>query len=338
MGRIFRRGTVWWVAYCHQGQEYRESARSDKEADARQLLQQRLGEVGGDRVPNRRLTFDHLVAEYLQDHTLRSQRSREWAEDRVANLRRFFGGVKLAEITTGCIKDYQQSRLGEGAAAATVNRDLGALGRMFTLAVQSGRWSRRPHVPKLMEAPPRSGFVSHGQYLAIRKHLISDYQDVLDFGYYTGWRKGEVTSLEWRDVEGEVIRLRPEVSKTRNGRVLVLSAPLQAVIVRRRRAQHRECPLVFHYRGRRVRDWRKAWHRACQDAGCQGTLFHDLRRTVVRNLTRAGVPERVAMGMTGHKTRSVFDRYNIVSEADLAEASARLAAWAGSDNFRTLLG
>jgi integrase len=338
MGRIFRRGTVWWVAYSHQGQEYRESARSEKEADAKRLLQQRLGEVGGDRLINRRLVFDDLVAEYLQDHALRSKRSLEWAEDRVANLRRFFGGVKVAEITTGRLKSYQQARLEDGAAAATINRDLGALGRMFTLAVQSGRLGRRPHVPKLLEAPPRSGFVSHRQYLAIREHLISDYQDVLDFGYYTGWRKGEVTSLEWRDVEGEVIRLRPEVSKTRNGRVLVLSAPLEAVIARRRGVQQPECPLVFHYRGRRVLDWRKAWHRACREAGCQGTLFHDLRRTVVRNLTRAGVPERVAMSMTGHKTRSVFDRYNIVSESDLAEASARLAAWNGSDSSRTPTG
>jgi len=250
-------------------------------------------------------------------------------------LRRLFGGVKVAEVATARLKAYQKTRLEAGAAAATINRNLGALGRMFILAVQSGRLSVRPHVPKLLEAPPRSGFVSHSQYLTIRPYLSSDYQDVLDFGYYTGWRKGEVTSLEWRDVDGEVVRLRPAVSKTREGRVLVLSAPLQAVLARRRVVQQPECPLVFHYRGQRVGDWRKSWRRACQEAGCPGTLFHDLRRTVVRNLTRAGVAERVAMSMTGHKTRSGFDRYAIVSETDLAEASARLAAWAGSDKPRT---
>jgi hypothetical protein len=153
LGRIFRRGTVWWVAYSQQGQEYRESARSEKEADAKRLLQQRLGEVGADRLISRRLVFDDLVAEYLQDHAFRGKRSLEWAEDRVANLQRFLGGVKVAEMTTGRLKSYQQARLEAGAAAATINRDLGALGRMFTLAVQSGRLSRRPHVPKLLGGP-----------------------------------------------------------------------------------------------------------------------------------------------------------------------------------------
>jgi integrase len=132
--------------------------------------------------------------------------------------------MRAVEITTVTMREYAKRRLAGGATPATVNRDLGVLRRMFTLAIQSGRLSRRPDFPSLPEGQPRQGFMEHGEYLTIRKHLSAAYQDVLDFGYLTGWRRGEILSLEWRDVDrpGSVIRLRPEACKTREGRVLVL--------------------------------------------------------------------------------------------------------------------
>src|SRR5439155_715666 len=91
------------------------------------------------------------------------------------------------------------------------------------------------------------------------------------------------------------------------------------------------CPWVFNRGGKKVKGKRiirftRAWRKACEKAGCPGRIPHDLRRTAVRNLVRAGIPKRVAMQMTGHKTRSVFERYNIVSECDLVEAAKKLNA------------
>ena len=83
---------------------------------------------------------------------------------------------------------------------------------------------------------------------------------------------------------------------------------------------------VFTYRGKRLKSIRSGWTKACADAGSKGVLFHDLRRTAVRNFSRARVPERVIMSITGHKTRSVFDRYNIVDEHDLHDGMNRLEA------------
>ena len=125
-------------------------------------------------------------------------------------------------------------------------------------------------------------------------------------------------------------------NKSRKGRVLVLFEPLRHVIEQRLQLRTDEQPLVFHTKGRGITDWRKAWGRATREAGCPGVLFHDIRRTVVRNLVRAGVPERMAMTVTGHKTQEVFDRYGIVTERDVALATARLAAYVtDTDKIRT---
>ena len=137
------------------------------------------------------------------------------------------------------------------------------------------------------------------------------------------------------DRAARVIRLRPESAKNGHGRTLGLDAELAALIERRWIAREYKTtngtsalsPFVFHRHGKPIVDFRKAWRTACEAAGMSGRLFHDLRRTAVRNMVRAGVRETVAMGVSGHKTRSMFDRYNIVNEADLREAMEQTGAY-----------
>ena len=118
---------------------------------------------------------------------------------------------------------------------------------------------------------------------------------------------------------GGVIRLSPARSKTLVGRMLPISPPIADALNRRRARRDPDSPLVFHRDGIPVRRWRTAWRTACQAAGVPTRFLHDCRRTAARNLIRANVPERVAMLLTGHKSRAIFDRYNIINEQELLD-------------------
>ena len=330
--RGFKRGRLWWVAYFDgQGHEWRESSHSPDKSVARQLLRQRLATSSRPQAVH---NFEHMAALYVQDHALKGQRSREWAEDRVNNLATVFAGQRIDRMTPQDMQRFREGRLALGAAAATVNKDLGALGRMFTLAIREGWIQHKPSLERLQEADPRQGFVEHQQYLAIREHLPAPYQDALDFGYYSGWRKGEITGLTWAmvDLASGIVRLPPSGNETRQGRVLIVSEPLRQVIERRLQQRLAHLALVFHDKGRAIRNWRKAWRSATIAAGCPWVLLHDIRRTMVRNLMRAGVPERMAMAVTGHKARDVFDRYNSITEREVALAATQLAHYLAGDS------
>ena len=253
------------------------------------------------------------------------------ARGRIAHLTACFGrAARAAALTTYQIRQYQLARRAAGAATGTINRETSALHRMGTLAVHWGWLDTVPGFPdRLRENPPRQGFFEHPEYLAVRAHLPAPWQDILDLAYYSGWRKNEILGLTWDELDeaGGVIRLSPARSKTLVGRILPISPPIAEALARRRARRDPESPLVFHRDGIPVRRWRTAWRTACQAAGVPTRFLHDCRRTAARNLIRASVPERVAMLLTGHKSRAIFDRYNIINEQELLEAGDQLVAY-----------
>ena len=269
-------------------------------------------------------TLGDLSDAYLQDYQVRQFRSHRTARGRVAHLAAFFGrDARAAALTTHQIRQYQLTRRAAGAATGTINRETSALHRMGTLAVHWGWLDTVPGFPdRLRENPPRQGFFEHPEYLAVRAHLPAPWQDILDLAYYSGWHKQEILGLTWDEIDraGGVIRLSPARSKTLVGRILPISQPIAEALARRRVRRDPDSPLVFHRDGIPVRRWRTAWRTACQAAGVPTRFLHDCRRTAARNLIRASVPERVAMLLTGHKSRAIFDRYNIIHEQELLDA------------------
>lgn len=329
MGRVFKRGSAWWIGYYHRGKEFRESSQSESEARARKLLKKRLGEIGRGRLigpVEEKVTFEEMAEDLLRDYQVNARRALSAIQFPIRHLRESFAPDKALDITTDRVKAHIARRQEAGASNATINRELAALKRMFSLAVQAGKLSAKPYIPALEENNARQGFLDHGSFLALRDSLADYLKDPVTFLYLSGWRVSEMRALEWRDVDlaGKVVRLRPEISKNKDGRLLPLKGELLEIIERARQWRRLDCPVVFHINGHAVGDFRKAWKTACKAAGLDGIIVHDLRRTAVRNMVRAGIPERVAMSLSGHKTRNIFDRYNIVSEADLAEATERL--------------
>lgn len=244
------------------------------------------------------------------------------------------GTVNQADITA-----YTLRRQEEGAANGTINREVATLGRMLRLAYENGKLLRLPVVRKLKENSPRQGFFEREQHEAVCRHLPADLQVAVAVAYTFGWRtQSEVLSLERRqlDLEAGTLRLEPGTTKNDEGRLVYLPPELKvqlAAQVERVRALERQTgrivPHLFphangRFQGLRRRDFRKAWATACRKAGVPGKLRHDFRRTAVRNMVNAGIPERVAMKISGHRTRSVFDRYHIVSPSDLQEAARKL--------------
>ena len=311
---------------------------------ARRLLKQREGAAVDGRVIAPRvdkITVAELAEDLKTEYRANGRKSLDRVEDAIEHLLPVFGAFPAVKVTSADVTAYQARRQAEGAANATINRECAALKRLFSLAVKGEKIHRSPHVAMLRENNVRTGFFEDHQYEAVLARLPAYAQPVVTFAYITGWRvRSEVLTLQWRQVDFKagLVRLDPGTTKNLEGRVFVMTSELRATLEAQRavtealqRKTGAVIPWVFHRtkRGRPLKGFRKAWIQACLGAGVPGRILHDLRRTAVRNLERAGVPRSVAMKMVGHKTESVYRRYAIVDEAMLRDAAAKLSARRG---------
>jgi len=334
MGHLYKRGKKWYLKYYRNGKPHYEATHTSNESVARRLLRKREGEIAEGKLPGiyfDRVRFDELAEDLLRDYEINSRKSLVRAQMATNRLKEFFEGVKVVNISTTDIERYIKARQEAGTTNSTINRELAVLKRMFHLGVQRHppKVNRVPHIPMLRETNARTGFFEHGEYMALLGVLPDHLKPVLTFGYHTGWRIGEILSLTWDKVDlgHGVVRLNPGETKTGQGRVIYLNQELQAMLTDLHAKRDLACPWVFNREGNKIINYYKAWRMACKKVGLRGKIFHDLRRTAARNLVRSGIPERVAMMITGHKTRSIFDRYNIVSPEDLKEAAKKHEAY-----------
>jgi integrase len=333
-GRVFFHHNRWWIDFSRNGKRHRESVESaTNESEAWDALDKRRAEVREGRWPDvERVRYEHLAARLEHHYEAQGARPRLLARYRqsAAHLA-FFKATPAREIADN-VDAYVVHRRREGAQPATIKLELGFLGRMFRVAKLPA-----PDMPRLEIRNVRQGFFEPRELRAVLERLSPELAAVTRFGAMTGWRKSEILGLEWKNVDlaRGLVHLPPGTTKNGQGRTYPVGAhPELAALLREQRelttalerAEGRIVQWVFHRAGTPIKDLDHAWKRAVREAKVPGRLFHDLRRTAVRNLERARVPRSVAMKLTGHLTESVFKRYAIVDETDLAEGVAKLAA------------
>ena len=335
-GSLFQRGTTWWIAYWLNGRLYRESAGTDVKQKAQNLLKDRLmGIHGGTFDPDCRNTTVADLYEILHnDYTINQKSSiEEVARNWKNHLGPFFGHFKASQVNYQMVGRYVEERQKEGAANGTCNRELSNLKRAFHLGLRAAKVSRMPVFPsKLAENNVRTGFVEPDQYLKIADATAKAglwLRAIYEVGYTWGWRKEEVLGLRVKqvDLKNRTVRLEVGTTKNGDGRLAVMTKPLFELLKACVEGKKPTDAVFTRECGNPVLDFRGSWELARSEAGCPNLLFHDLRRTAVRNMVRAGIPESVAMKISGHKTRSVFERYNIVSERDISEAATKIEAF-----------
>jgi integrase len=342
MGSLYKRGQVWWIQYYGQGRLFRESTRSPLKSAAISLLKLREGDIAHGRFPAlkaEKTTFEELASLYIQDYRINGRKTLGRAQELTARLRETFGRFRACQITSQHITAYISRRQSEGMANGTINRELAALKRMFRLASQQTPpiVTSTPHIPHLQENNVRQGFFTEDEYKLMCAVLPDHVKIPLIIGYWTGMRAGEIILLRWEqiDFERSLLRLEPGTTKNKKGRMIALVKEVTEALWEWKRqtlSLYVSCPWVCHYRGERLlRIPKKTWKAACERVGIKGKLFHDLRRTAVRNMVRAGISEKVAMVISGHETRSIFDRYQIVSLDDLLAAKVRLEKSSNAD-------
>jgi integrase len=324
-------GKVYWVEWYQNGQRNRKRIGPNKAAAEqwqREVLSARAEGRYIKKSPDALTLFKVLATWYLDLPEVKAKRSYKRDKELIANLLPHFGDKLLKDIAPALVESYRQKRLSEPSrrtpnsltAPATVNREVACLKTIFNKAVKNGKAEKNPvqGVKHLKENNERDRTLSPEEYTRLLAHSSSHLKPIIKMAYHTAMRQGEILNLTWGqvDLKEGFIRLRPEDTKTNEGRLV----PLNRELVEMLQSMLRGLPgvRVFSYRGKAFgSSFQKAFETARKQAGIEDFTFHDLRHTAINNRRLQGHDFFRIMAVSGHKTMNVFKRYNTVSKDEL---------------------
>jgi integrase len=324
-------GRVWWIEWYQDGQRKRERIGPNKAAAEQRLREVLTARTEGryiQKSPDAITRFKDLAAWYLELPEVKAKRSYDRDRQSLNNrLLLFFGDRLLKDITPALVEAYRQRRLGQPSGRApygptkpaSVNRELACFKTIFSKAMKNGKAERNPAqgVKLLKENNERNRILNPEEYVLLLAQCPEHLAPIVKVAYYTAMRQGEILNLTWGqiDLKGGFINLAPGDCKTNEGRLV----PLTRELVEMLKAMPRGLPAVkvFTYEGRQIGVIKTAFKAACKRAGIEDFCFHDLRHSAINNWRLQGHDYFRIMAATGHKTMTVFKRYNTVSREEL---------------------
>jgi integrase len=336
-GSVFLRNGLCWCDYSVDGVRRREPCKTSNRDEALAYLHRKQGKLAsGQLLAPERVSVGDLLKLLLEDYAMRNVAQVYIATLKVNSiLMPGLGNIKAAKLTSTRVKEFVRVRL-KKVKPGTVNRELGLLHRAFQLGYDHDPplVGRVPHFPKLEEDEPRQGFLKTEHYRKLLAELPKELRLLFVVAYHIGLRKGALLRIKWSQVDLGANTIWMEGKKA-NRKPEPIAVPIYGDMAKFLKTQPRAGESLFARGSKPIKDFRASWDLACERAGVPDLLFHDLRRTAVRNLRRAGVPETVIMKITGHRTRAVFERYNITDHSDTQEAGRQAEKFLSVEHKRS---
>jgi integrase len=333
----YKNSAMWYAKIYKAGRGFQISTRTSVKEEAKNFLKNLVAKMDAGEPflgDVKKITYGDLRKALIANYGEKGNKSLQVTasgEEHIFGLTpldKFFGyesaekpGVSFTLITTDRARDFIAKRRDDGVSNSTINGSLRLLRRMLNLSREELRLGHVPKIPLLKENAARKGFLAPADFDKLLAAIPLDLKPLVLFLYYCGVRKGEALSIDWKqvDLDRAVVHLEDEQTKSGEARTV----PLPNVLLDLLRAVEPKEGKVFNVSDYRIR---QEWDKAAEVAGLGGLLVHDMRRSAIRNLIRAGVSQTVAMRISGHRTDSIFRRYNVTSEEDVVEAMRRVEA------------
>ena len=331
-------GLVYWIEWREEGRKKRQRIGPSKEA-----AELRLGEIRKalveerhiDRDKGARMCLGELVRWYLSLPEVQAKKSYKRDQQLLAAISRHLGEKTLVkDISEGVMDGYATQRLcedsparkGEKIKPATVNKERMQLNTALNKAVSHRKLIINPlagKMKKLNEDNIRERVLTEGEFEQLLEFLSSPLREMTLVAYYLALRQGEILGLTWNhiDFKRNLIILSHGETKTGFKRRIPIHPIVQSMLNGLPRGLHTN--RVFLSRGKPVQNftgnYKRQWDKAVKMAGLGDFTFHDLRHCAINNLRLAGNDHFTIMTISGHRTTSVFRRYNVVTDEELQE-------------------